>query len=144
MHDTPAGHSMPQPPQFRGSESGRTHCDPQRSFPPGQAQLPVRQFCPEAHAWPHLPQLALSEERLTQAPLQLVRPPAQPFWQLPPEHAMFWAQAFAQRPQFFGSLLRSTHAFAQSVRPGQLLSGDRHRPVRHSRPIGQSSSELQK
>ena len=48
----PAGHVVPQPPQFWLSDSGFTQAPPHRSEPTGQtiAQVPERQLFPTSQA----------------------------------------------------------------------------------------------
>jgi hypothetical protein len=75
----------------------------------GVTQAPAVQFWPVAHAWLHVPQLAVSVCRLRQVPAQQVWPVA---------------QAWPHAPQWASSVCRLRQVPAQAVCPeGQLQTG---------------------
>jgi hypothetical protein len=117
--------SGPQPPQSVESVLSSTHIPAQHDVGGAQAgwqptQTPPTQASVSGHAFPHVPQSALSSCRSTQTAPQNV-PYLQmhaPFTQLSPAE-----QALPHEPQSYASLWRSMHqgdpAQALVVSPGQ-------------------------
>jgi hypothetical protein len=86
--------------------------------PAPQAQVPPVHDWPAAQALPQAPQFIALVARSTQAPPQLVVPPAQvPCTQAPAEQIVPLAQALPHEPQLATSALRSTHDEPQAMRP---------------------------
>jgi hypothetical protein len=69
----------------------------------------VTQPCPIGQAFPHLPQLALSELGSTHAPLHATSPGAHEPEHTPLEHAVAPVQVMPQPPQLCPSLLVGMH-----------------------------------
>ena len=84
---------------------------PQVIWPAAHAHTPVWQVAPEPHVWPHAPQLAESDVRLTHTPLQAVSPLGHaqvPLTQLAP-----LAHLRPHAPQLFTSAERSAQLVPQ-------------------------------
>jgi hypothetical protein len=100
---------MPHPPQLFGSKKVRTQVPLQRT----NGGLHCTMHLPNEHTWPvgqalpQKPQLFGSLKREVQLPLQLVNPRLH--WQAELMHVPFDPQAPPHRPQFWGSVARSTH-----------------------------------
>ncbi len=104
-------HTVPQPPQFRGSVAVFTQ-SPEHAVAPAPhvvAQVPLAQTCPAEHAPPQRPQLALSVPVFTSQPLaallsQSAKPALQaPIAQAPVAHvaaALGKRHTTPQPPQF--------------------------------------------
>jgi hypothetical protein len=119
---------LPQAPQFALSVCVLTHAPFAHCvevFPPHiVAQVPPEQTHWETptgrgrlwQSFPHAPQLAMSEARLTHAPLQRVSPPAH--LQTAVTHCSPPGHALPQAPQLSASLARFTQAMLQLVRGG--------------------------
>lgn len=97
--------------------------------PVAHPHTPLPHNKPGAHAFEHIPQYSGFELRFTHAPLQSVNPSGQLaahtlFAQagVEPEHVVLHA------PQWFGSLVRSTHVSPHIVCPG----GHAHVPLSHA------------
>jgi len=83
---------------------------------------------PLAQVWPHDPQFVLLVDRLTQAPLHLVRPPVHV---CDDTHWLFWhdwplAQVWPHDPQFVLLVDRLTQAPLHLVRPPVQVCDDVH------------------
>jgi hypothetical protein len=81
---------------------------------PDATQLPLAHASVGPHAWPHVPQFALSDEVFTQAPLHALRPPEQLVAHVPLEHTLPGAHALLHPPQFAGSLTVGMHVPPQN------------------------------
>ena len=131
-HTCPAGHVVPQLPQFTlsvvvfaqyGAPASAPHVvsDPEHVF----AHTPAEQTWPDAHAFAHEPQWPVSEAVLTQLEPHCVVPPPQSSAQVPSEQTLPTGQTTLQLPQWVGSLAVLT----------QL-------PPHDSRPRGQTEASL--
>jgi hypothetical protein len=76
---------------------------------PQPTQLPLAHAVVGPHAWPQVPQLLLSVDVLTHAPLHAVRPPAQLLAHDPFKHTLPAPHTLLQAPQLFGSLAEGMH-----------------------------------
>jgi hypothetical protein len=70
----PPLHTVAQAPQLPGSDATFTHLPPQLTSPPEQTQLPLTQVPPVGHVCPQVPQLLVSDPRLTQPVGHCTRP----------------------------------------------------------------------
>jgi len=125
--------TVPQAPQFEGSEARDTQAPLHSVVPAGQAraQAPPVHTLPASHTAPHAPQLSGSVKVLTSHPsdavlLQSAKPAVQPLTvhceSAHPAVALARLQTFAQPPQLFGSVARetsqpSTASMLQSANP---------------------------
>ena len=105
---SPAGHWIPQPPQFRLSLSGVTQRVPplhaRVPLPQRVAQEPAEQTWPAGQERPQPPQFWLSELRFTHTPPQTVEPAGQTTVHTCEMQLFPAAQTWSQAPQFAGSL----------------------------------------
>jgi hypothetical protein len=150
----PPVQAFPQEPQLLASVCRFTQLVPQSVVPLGQTQLPLEQIAPPVQALPQVPQLYESLLRSVQVPLpQFAEPagqqiPLEQTWPLP--HAGPFPQvqvpavhvsavplqATPHFPQFWVSLVRSTHAPPQFVWPvGQ------HIPLEQTWPAPQAGPD---
>jgi hypothetical protein len=110
-------------------------------------QTPDEQVSPIEHAVAQEPQLYLSLERSTHAPLQLVWPAAHVTVdreQTPEEQVCPVEHAVAQEPQLSLSLKRSTHAPLHAVMPvAHVVAAGLQTPLEQTSPVGQSLSAEQ-
>jgi hypothetical protein len=111
-----------QLPQCAGSVCVLTQRVPQAVVPAGQAHVAFTQVLPAGHGLPQVPQLRLSERRLTQMPLQLVSPGLHVRTHWPPTHELPGAHVRPQAPQFWTVLRGVSQPSAamplQSAKPG--------------------------
>ncbi len=97
-HISAAMQVLPHAPQLRRSLRVSMHPEPQSFEPDGQAQRPLEQIRPPAHAVIQEPQCSLSRERLTHISSQTVSPAlGQPH--VPAMHWMPTRHALPQVPQ---------------------------------------------
>jgi hypothetical protein len=117
-HIEPAGHALPQPPQFRGSICVSEHDVPQSVSLAPQTHWLATQLAPAGQGVLQAPQLSGSLVRSTHEPPQVDRaePPsgapasaAHVELQLPCAHTSPAAHASPQPPQLFGSLCVRMH-----------------------------------
>jgi hypothetical protein len=81
----------------------------------GHAQVAFPQLSVGEHAWPHVPQLAVSPVRFTQAFAEShhVWPEGQPH--TPKLHVSVGRHAWPHAPQFFVSVDRAAHSWPQGL-----------------------------
>jgi hypothetical protein len=117
------GHAVPQAPQLllfvdKSTQAitiprGPTGHDVSPPSPHPATHVPAWQLWFGPHLRPHAPQLALSEFGLTHVTPQRRSPGAQ--LHMPPMQSAPFAHCVPHMPQLRGSIVRSTHAFAQFV-----------------------------
>jgi hypothetical protein len=114
----------------------------------GQAQVPFVQAWPAGHAWPQVPQLLASVERVAQYPwppplVQSDWPTEQPWTHWPAAQTCPAAHFTPHAPQFCGSVpvlvQKAPLAFAQA---SGVAAGQAHWPPEQAWPAGQASPQV--
>jgi hypothetical protein len=100
-----------------GSVDVSTQVPPHETSGVTHWQEPDKHAVPPPQAWPHEPQLALSELRSTHPPLQALRGVVQEVVHTPELHTWLLLHAVVQLPQWFGSAVVSTQALPQTMLP---------------------------
>jgi len=136
-HTSVASHALPQPPQLSGSLAGSMQLWPHAMN--GLEHVALHMPCwqkgvaPE-HDVVHIPQCIGSAARFTHAPLHSVDSAGHAH--CPAAHTSPVGHAIAHAPQFFASLVVSTHAVPHCLRP--VPHGVWHMPLVHVRPASQA------
>ena len=132
-HDAPEGHATVHEPQCVElvfvSTQEVPHCV---SEPHPVAQPPFKQTWPDAHVWPHEPQLSASDDSSTHAPLQTIVPVGQTH--LPALHDAPVAHLVPHAPQLVALVCVSVHVAPHATR-GLVHP---HAPAAQLAPAGQA------
>jgi hypothetical protein len=135
---SPAGQSLPHPPQLPSLVARSTQLPLQMLWPLGQVvpQWPAEHAWPLVQATPQPPQLAPSVLVSTQASPQRVRPVGQLAPHLPLTQNWPLGQALPQLPQLLLSPCSSTQAVPHSEKPPR--QADAQTPTTQAWPLGQA------
>ena len=123
MHEAPAGHTVPHPPQLFGSVPVSVHVPEQLVCPAvGQVHTPAAQMSPAGHAFPHAPQLFRSVLGSTHVPPQSIVPGAHRLTHVPPLHVLPAGHVTPHAPQLFTSVWKFVQSDGLGPPKQQLLS----------------------
>lgn len=114
---SPVLQTTPQPPQWVTSVCASMQRPLHDKSPLLQLHLLLEHRCPLVQDVAQPPQCEELVSKLTQAPLQLVRPFEHSLTHFPPSQARPSAQTVLQEPQLLGLLVMSTHEPLHSVWP---------------------------
>jgi hypothetical protein len=131
---SPAGHTVPQPPQFAASEVGSMQAPLHNVWPVAQcdAHAPLEHTCPVVHGVPHAPQWTGLDWSSTQRVSHSVSPVEHPH--TPDVQISLNVHMTPQPPQLPGSSLVSTQPPSHSLRPPVQLAVWVHTPPEHTVP----------